>query len=103
MGIPEQDVSAGIQVVFTYLTRNFSSISVQLIDPQDCDDKYRKTRSFYLNGEAPQRILFSRDFLDRQPNFIQKDLDKWKGELHEYITKADRVCILVTTEGIQWA
>ena len=89
----------GIAFARLYLEQAFGYGNVECIDRPDAEDTQRGTRSFWIENQGRQRIYFSTGVLEerRDPRRVLQTLTGW--ELADYIRKAGRVPVIMTTEG----
>lgn len=91
----------GIAFARMYLEQEFGYGAVEFIEPPDAEDRNRRTRSFWIDAQGPQRIYFTMQVLEerRDPKKVLQTLTGW--ELVDYIRKAGRVPVMMTTDGPQ--
>jgi hypothetical protein len=89
----------GIAFARLYLEQAFGYGNVECIDRPDENDTQRGTRSFWIEHQGRQRIYFSTGVLEdkRDPRRVLRNLTGW--ELADFISKAGRVSVIMTTEG----
>jgi hypothetical protein len=96
---PHTPLELGMAFARMYLEQEFGYSAVELIEPADSEDRHWRTRSFWINFQGPQRISFTTQVLQdpQHPEAVLRCLRGW--ELADYIRKAGRVPVLMTTEG----
>jgi hypothetical protein len=89
----------GIAFARLYLEQAFGYGNVEFIDRPDAEDTQRGTRSFWIENQGRQRIYFATGVLEdkRDPRRVLQTLTGW--ELADFIRKAGRVPVIMTTEG----
>lgn len=104
--LKSNQVEVGLAIIAQYLKEEISDCEIEVIDPDGPDgipdrNPVGLSRSFWINFQGPQRILFSIEFIERIAN--KKSMLGLKHlrqmAIADYIKNSDRVPIKVTLRG----